>query len=246
MKSFSNLFRVKEFLVPLALCACGGLSFGLYTTQVVLAAPIESQQEQIVVLDAGHGGPDPGAVRGQLYEKDVNLQITLEVAQLLRKDGIQVCLTRTDDNDLADSYDEKRRRRHRADLQGRIRLIRSQGPDAVISIHCNWSKNSSAHGAIVLFRHKGHESEYLAEKIVEALHGARIEANSRRSRSLFILRHTKAPCVLVEVGFLSNDTEAKTLASQEYQSKLAHAVESGIRVYLIRSNLNHWLSPTTY
>ncbi|WP_054971537.1 N-acetylmuramoyl-L-alanine amidase family protein [Alicyclobacillus ferrooxydans] len=232
MKSFSKLFGLKKFLIPLV-SAFGGLTFGLHTTQVVLAAPIESRQKQIVVVDAGHGGPDPGAIRGQLLEKDVNLNIALNVAHMLRKDGIQVCLTRSDDNDLANSYDEKRRRRHRADLQERMRLIRSESPDAVVSIHCNWSRNSSAHGAIVLFRHKGMEGEHLAEDMVESLHREGIKADSSRSsRSLYVLKHTKVPCVLIEVGFLSNSTEAKALGDHGYQSKLASAIESGVKEYL--------------
>lgn len=235
MKLFRKLFGLTWSLLPPALCVCGGIIFELPTDHVVLAASRDG--EQTVVLDAGHGGPDPGAVRGRFYEKDINLQIARAVAQLLAKEGIKVSLTREDDNDLAGLDDEKRRRRHQADLQARIRLIRSAGPDAVVSIHCNWSANPSAQGVIVLFRRKGHEGERLAKGIIESLHKSGIKADSSlSSRSLYLLRHTQAPYVLIEVGFLSNQTEAKQLISHEYQSKLAHAIECGVLIFLNEDN----------
>lgn len=230
IKTYS--LKISQLALCIGICA----ALFLYNPQVILASPLNFFNIPHVVVDPGHGKPDSGTSRGSLHEKDINLKISLEVARLLRKKGIQVTLTRQDDQDLATPDDEKNRRRHRADLKRRLTVIRQAKPDAAILIHCNWSSRSSTNGAIVILHPSNQESNQLAKQVIDSLHRSQIKVRSSANHSLYLLKRIKAPCILVEVGFLSNQSEAKRLATPEYQKKLAMAIESGVKTYL---RLNH-------
>ena len=215
----------------LTVCTCVLLS--VLRTQVAFAAPVENTTEPVVVVDPGHGTPDPGAVRANVYEKDINLKVSTELAELLAKRGFQVCMTRMGDHDFADPQDEKRGRRHRTDLVNRLAAIQHADGDAVISVHCNWSRNPSAEGAIVLFQPGNDEGARLAEQIYRSLHQANIKASAFPSASsIYLLKRTKEPCVLVELGFMSNNKEAGLLTDPLYQKRMASAIERGVSSYL--------------
>lgn len=179
--------------------------------------------QQIVVIDAGHGGMDPGkvGVNGAL-EKDLNLNIAKKVQSLLEEQGIIVAMTREDENGLADTKVE--------DLKARVALINKKKPILAVSIHQNSYQEGSIHGAQVFYFTHSEEGEAVAKVMQEAL----LEVDSENKRqakandTYYMLKKTEVPVIIVECGFLSNQEEADKLVTEEYQTKLAEVISKGI------------------
>lgn len=175
-----------------------------------------------VVIDPGHGGPDPGAVGiGGLRETDVVLDISLQVAQLLQSKGVQVVLTRTSEIDV--------------DLPPRVSLANSSGAHAFVSIHANaLSMARPDVNGIETFFFQGGESRALAEALQQEM--VRVSAGSPdrgvKTGRFFVIRRTVMPAALVETGFLTGDLDAPQLADAGHRQRLAQAISRGILRYL--------------
>lgn len=190
-----------------------------------------------VILDAGHGGEDPGAVSDYsgLKEKDVNLNIVMLIKNLLEKDNYKVILTRDSDqliySDEAKSILQKRRE----DLTKRKTIMDESGADIVISIHLNKFPQTKYHGAQVFFPPNSPDSQKLANDLQNSIRLNVDNANDRvalvKKDQIMILKNLKTTTVVVECGFLSNPDEEKNLATEEYQNKLATAIKSGVDNY---------------
>lgn len=170
-----------------------------------------------ICVDAGHGGTDPGAVNGQKAEKDATLIMAKKVTNRLRNAGFEVTMTRNDDRTLT--------------LQRRCDVSNQHGADAFISIHCNSATNKDAHG-IETWRYS--KVGALTKALAANVQAAMIAATGARDRgvkenSFYVLKGTKAPAVLLEIGFISNDAEAEKIFSTEYQNTLAEAIVQGVR-----------------
>jgi N-acetylmuramoyl-L-alanine amidase len=175
----------------------------------------------VVVIDPGHGGPDPGAVgRGGIREKDIVLDIGTQVANLLSQQGIQAVLTRKDDIDL--------------DLEPRVALAERLNATLFVSIHAN---------AIDMSRPdiNGLETYYYDSGLglAQTIHASVLEAiglPDRRVRSarFYVLRKTSMPSVLVETGFVTGAEDAARLANPSYRSQMAAAITRGILQYIQR------------
>lgn len=203
-------------------------------------AKIVSQQKEesfTVILDAGHGGADPGkiGVNGE-KEKELNLEITMLLKKKLEKQGIQVVLTRDSDGGL---YDEESNNKKVQDLQRRCELIHKTSPRCAISIHQNSYTTPEVKGAQVFYYTNSAEGKKLAEGLQAALVEGVDPENHREAKgntSYYLLKKTDVPLAIVECGFLSNPEEARLLATKEYQEKVADAVCTGILHYLKRSD----------
>ncbi|MGB9867149.1 MAG: N-acetylmuramoyl-L-alanine amidase family protein [Bacillota bacterium] len=185
-----------------------------------------------VVLDPGHGGEDPGAVgrRGTL-EKDVVLATSLKLAELLRRQGIRVVLTRTTDVELGVEGPHGWKV---GDLQARVAIANSSGADVFLSIHANADVYTSCRGAQVFYRADGNkDSQRLARTIQSEI--KRLLKNTDREVSTninqYVLKSVKMPAATVELGFLSNPEEETLLANPDYQDRLAHAICVGLLRY---------------
>lgn len=192
----------------------------------------ENRKEICVVVDAGHGGADPGKVgiNGQL-EKDINLQIAKQLGQFLEAEGIRVVMTREDDNGL---YDESASNKKVQDMKRRLEIIEQAEPVLVVSIHQNSYHEEYVRGSQVFYYHSGEESKLLAEHIQEELKQLDPE-NQRMAKgndSYYLLKKTAKPIVIVECGFLSNREEAEKLSQPSYQEKAAWRIYLGIVRYL--------------
>lgn len=182
----------------------------------------------VVVIDAGHGGFDGGAV-GRLTnvrEDGLNLAVALKLKGLFEKNGITVIMTRPDDKALGDTKDE--------DMAKRRSIIEESDADIVISIHMNKFKDTSASGPVTFYHEESEEGKMLAELIQTELN-ARLEPprpRTFRPENYFILRSGESPCVLVECGFISNEREERLLQTEEYQEACAKAIYTGARLYL--------------
>ena len=203
-------------------------------------ARLVSQQKEeglTVVLDAGHGGTDPGkiGVNGE-KEKELNLEITMLLKEKLEKQGIQVVLTRDSDGGL---YDEQSNNKKVQDLQGGGELIHKTSPRCAVSIHQNSYTTPEVKGAQVFYYTNSAEGKKLAEGLQTALVEGVDPENHREAKgntSYYLLKKTDVPLAIVECGFLSNPEEAGLLATKEYQEKVAEAVCTGILKYLEKSD----------
>lgn len=187
----------------------------------------------VVVVDAGHGGRDPGKVGvGGIQEKDLNLKIAKKVQKELEEAGCTVVMTREKDSGL---YSEDAQNKRVEDLQKRCDLVHETKPDCVVSIHQNSYPEESVCGAQTFYYEHSAEGKALAEAIQASLIENVDPENRRQAKSnttYYLLKKTDAPLTIVECGFLSNPDEAQLLGQEEYQQKIAHAVAEGVKTYL--------------
>ena len=186
-----------------------------------------------IVIDAGHGGVDGGAMSKQgLIEKDLNLAIALQLRDYLQQSGAVVIMTREGDYDLANEDERSYSKRKTEDLKKRVALIKDKNPAAVISIHMNSIPSPKWSGAQTFYYPNSKtESRNLAELIQDELRGnlqntTRLAGEVKEVYMLKALENT--PAALVEVGFLSNPGEASRLADTEYQRMVAASVYKGV------------------
>lgn len=185
--------------------------------------------ERCIVIDAGHGGDDPGkiGINGAL-EKDLNLEIARKVESLLRLEGIETVLTRTGSEGLYDAGAENKKVQ---DMKRRIEKIEEASPMLAVSIHQNSYPEEYVKGAQVFYYKDSKESENAAKLMQESLKQRLDPQNHREAKanaSYFLLKKTSSPIIIVECGFLSNQEEAKKLSDPAYQEQVAWAVFMGI------------------
>lgn len=189
---------------------------------------------QVIVVDAGHGGDDPGAVsQSGILEKDVALNIASELRDYLQQSGAYVVMTRETDTDLADKGTQGYRKRKVEDLQARVQLIKETEPNFVISIHLNSIGSSRWFGAQTFYHPAFGESKRLAHLIQHRI--IQDVGNTTRvakaDSEIFLLKSAHVPAVMVEVGFLSNLREAELLGQEPYQDRLATSIYKGVLAY---------------
>ena len=191
------------------------------------------EEKKKVVLDAGHGGADPGkiGINGAL-EKDVNLQITLLVKRYLEAQDVEVILTRESEEGL---YDADASNKKVQDMKRRIEKIEEAAPAIAVSIHQNSYPEEYVKGAQVFYYTNSVEGQKLAQLVQDIL-VQRVEPDNRRqikpNDSYYMLKKASVPIVIVECGFLSNSDEAEKLCDPEYQERVAWAIHMGILQYL--------------
>lgn len=185
-----------------------------------------------IVIDAGHGGFDPGKVGIQgTLEKDINLKIALKLKEVLEKEHYQVIMTRTTDCGL---YEETDSNKKRTDLYHRVQMINESGAVMAVSIHQNSFSQSSSKGAQVFYYSNSEEGKQLANIMQEAIKQNIGDGNHRLAKendSYYLLKKTNCPLVIVECGFLSNAEEETLLLTEEYQQKMAEAIGKGLIEY---------------
>ena len=188
-----------------------------------------------VVIDAGHGGFDPGKVGiNKILEKDINLSIAVKLKKLLAFHGINVIMTRDEDVDLSPGSGSAQERKQK-DMKERVKIINSGAAVFGISIHQNSFTQSSIKGAQVFYYHDSGAGKILAETLQDYLKETLNDGNHRlamANNTYYLLKESKCPLVIVECGFLSNPGEAKKLCDDEYQNKVAWAIHLGVLNYL--------------
>lgn len=209
----------------LMLFICFSLIITSYTEEEM---PVMSYvvANKIIVIDPGHGGRDTGAVRGDIVEKDITLSISQKLAKELSQAGAAVILTRNSDTDMSQDGENLTKRE---DLTARVKKANENNADLYISIHTNAETNPRWFGAQTFYYPKSEASKALAESIQAEL--ISILGNTTRKAlpgDYFVMENTEMPAVIVEVGFISNYREGRLLLDEEYQSKVAFAIFSGI------------------
>lgn len=194
---------------------------------------------KVIVLDAGHGKPDEGAVG--IYgttEEAINLKITLKLKALLEESGAQVILTRSDENGIYSSECTTIKSKKVSDIKNRVKIGNTEGVDIFISIHLNKFEQEKYRGWQAFYQQNSEDSKMLATCIQEGLNNEISEYHNDRVplklSKIYIMDNVKAPTVTIECGFLSNKEEAKLLEEDEYQSRLAWGIFEGIQNYFIK------------
>lgn len=200
------------------------------------AAALASVQPQpigrIVVVDAGHGGEDGGAVAGDgTVESGLNLEIAVRLNALLRLMGQNTVMTRTEDVSIYSDGAQTLHQKKVSDLENRAALVNGLADAVLISIHQNSLPSSpKTRGAQVFYNGVGYAPELAAaaqERLNQAVNGEKEKTAKRISDSIYLTRHAQAPAVIVECGFLSNDGDTARLKEPEYQLHLAAAIAAG-------------------
>ena len=187
--------------------------------------------DRVVVIDAGHGGVDPGAVgQSKVLEKDVTLAVAKRLQALVQQSGAKTIMVREDDSDLGTSQGLLKRKRE--DLAKRIQLAMDSQAEVYLSIHANSFTDSKLKGAQTFYHSDSLEGKLLAQSIQQELNtmtnGNRV---IKSNQDIYVLKKAHQAAVTVELGFLSNLEEEQLLTTPEYQEKLAIAIYKGLSVY---------------
>ena len=191
----------------------------------VLQLPDIKRNKFYVVIDPGHGGPDPGAIGiGGLRETDVVLDVSRQVKNLLSEKGVKVRLTRNNEVDLA--------------LPPRVSIANRTDADIFVSIHANASRGKRRDiNGLETFYYSGWKGRLLAKKIQKQILKVSPGSPDRgvRQGRYFVIKNTRMPAVLVEIGFLTGRLDARRLGKSIHRKRIAYAIANGILEYLSRT-----------
>lgn len=196
------------------------------------STPITSH---VVVIDAGHGLPDEGAVG--VYgttEEAINLKIALKLQKLIEQSGGVVYLTRSDENGIYSSDATTLKEKKVSDIKNRVLIGNGEDVDAFISIHLNKYPSNIYSGWQTFYQEGNEESIRLAKNIQDSLNNTISTPNNRVPlvlKGIYIMDHVENATVTVECGFLSNEEEAKKLEQEDYQEKLAWGIYIGLQEF---------------
>ncbi|GAB6152979.1 N-acetylmuramoyl-L-alanine amidase [Desulfosporosinus burensis] len=187
--------------------------------------------DRVVLIDAGHGGVDPGAVGiSKVLEKDVTLAVSKRLQALIQQSGAKSIMVRVEDRDLGTS--QRLAERKREDLAQRIQLAMDSQAEVYLSIHANSFPDAKLTGAQTFYHADSRSGKLLAQAIQQELNimtkGKRV---IKGNQDIYVLKKANQAAVTVELGFLSNLEEEQLLTTPEYQQQLAVAIYKGLTVY---------------
>ena len=217
--------------------------FAVYVILIILAfynlenfsdVNASAADNMTIILDAGHGGEDGGAVANGIIEKNINLSIIKKLGSLLKSAGFNVEYTRTSDT-MLNVEGSSLRERKLSDMKNRLSMFNSSEKNIVISIHQNKFTQEAYSGTQVFYSPNNENSAKLSEAIRENI-VALLQPDNKREikkadRGIYLLHNAETPAILVECGFISNAQEAQKLKDNDYQNKIAFAVFSGLLEY---------------
>ena len=230
--------KLKKLLPAAAIMLCITVFVMLMiksTDRLTLNTSAEAQEKKPnLIIDAGHGGEDGGAVVGDVLEKDINLDISNDTADLLKLFGFDVSMTRSSDNALTNEGKDVKLRKYN-DMKMRLVMYSSSADNVIISIHQNKFSRAASHGAQVFYSPNNEYSPQLAESMRNSIVSMIQPDNEREckkaGKEIYLLKNTNNPAVIVECGFISNQNECKLLLDKSYQKKMALAVTTGFLDY---------------
>jgi N-acetylmuramoyl-L-alanine amidase len=166
----------------------------------------------LIVIDPGHGGKDPGAIYQGIQEKDLNLAISKSLQKYLEYYGFKTKFTRDDDRALS--------------LKLRCTCANVFGADLFISVHCNAFKDSKVSGFEVHYYEQGKEiAQTISDNVFTHV---QIDVRKVKQSNFIVLKHTLMPAVLLECGFMSNDSDLKKLTNASFREQLAKSIVLGL------------------
>lgn len=205
--------------------------------KVILTSNEIFEPNYTIVIDAGHGDPDGGAVSvNGVRESDLNLQVAKLLEEELVGLGYEVVMTRKDENNIADSNLQSTsiRKIKVSDINNRIQITNNSNADMLISIHMNKFSSEKYYGWQTFYKKDSEYSKILAENIQKGLNN-NIERENRRTElpieKIKLIDNSKMPAVIVECGFLSNLEDVRLLQTKEYQKQLVYGIIEGVEEF---------------
>ena len=194
-----------------------------------------SEFKPTIIIDAGHGGEDSGAVSNDnnILEKNINLNISMILKDIFLSNGFDVVMTRESDISLHDSNATDHKKQ--SDLKNRVEVFNNSQNNIVISIHQNKFTQEKYSGTQIFYSAYCDKSSDLAQKVKSSVVSLLQPKNERECKQagseIFVLDNARVPAIMVECGFLSNESEAQKLNDKNYQSQLAYCIYLGFLEY---------------
>ena len=230
MKRLSDPWGICIYVVTLA----AFIIVSLLGNRAVTVFSENLAQPKCVIIDAGHGGIDSGAVSCTgVYESNINLQIALKLRDLMHLLGIKTIMIRDTDCSI-DTEGNTIAAKKISDIKERIRIINTTPNAILISIHQNHFQDQRYSGAQA-FYNSIEQSKVLAEKIQSDLRSNLDPGNKRKVKKIsgvYLMERINAPGVLIECGFLSNPSEEAKLRDNQYQNKICSVISTTLSQYL--------------
>lgn len=230
-------------LLILSLVTYGILNFTRLPEQVakVNALPITNK---VIVLDAGHGLPDEGAIGfNGTTEQAINLNITLKIQKLIEQSGAKVILTRSDENGIYSLDSKSIRNKKVSDIKNRVEIGNNSNADVFVSIHLNKYPPSEIYRGWQTFYQNSSENSKILSSLIQTNLNNNIEFKNNRSplplTNVYIMDKVQIPTVIIECGFLSNPDESSLLKTDEYQNKLAWGIYIGLQQYFSNEGVSN-------
>ena len=226
---------------------CGCALFTLYGASRIAekaengALPVSltdiENETPVIIIDAGHGGIDGGCTSADgVPEKGINLDILLKLRDMLEVSGYEVRVTRDTDRSIHDVGIEGIAAQKSSDMDNRLAIFNESDNAVCISIHQNQFTDPKYSGAQMFYSGSNSASEALARSVQEKFREFLQPDNEREiklcGKELFLCYYSNNPTIMAECGFLSNPDEAALLNTEEYRSKVAFTIFSGINDYL--------------
>ena len=185
---------------------------------------------RLIVVDAGHGGADPGSIYGNLYEKDYNLLMARNLKEVLENKGATVLMTRDGDYDLSAPNTSHRKK---SDFDNRIKLINNSNADVYISLHMNYLEDNKYFGAQSFYTNKVKQNPKIAQTCQDAFNYFFDYDKPTKSISndKYMYKELRVPGVLIEYGFMSNSSDRIKLRKESYRYELANVISNCIIAY---------------
>lgn len=212
------------------------LSFGSLVEEKAIATNKSLDSTKTVIIDAGHGGEDGGAIGiDEICEKDINLEIAKKLKYIFEFNGMNVVMTRDSDKSIHDEDCKTISEKKKSDIRNRLKIIEDTDNAIVLSIHQNKFEQKSCKGAQIFYGKNNEDSkvlaEYLQKSFINKLQPENKRTIQKDNRKLYLLENATCPIVLIECGFLSNDEDAKNLTDDDYQKKIALTIFKGVMDY---------------
>lgn len=227
-KTIQLIVSMFACFVLLAVCA--------RVTENAVPTAAAPDNKPIIVLDAGHGGLDSGAVgKTGVLEKNVNLSIVLALRDMLEMSGFQVVLTRDEDISIYDNGVEGIRNQKLSDMDNRLEIVQSYPDSIFLCIHQNNFTDPQYFGGQMFYNNNNPNNRTLAQ-IMQNRFAALQKGNDREIKlsgdELYLLKSNKNPSLMIECGFLSNPEEESKLSTWEYQQQVAFTIYSGLLEFI--------------
>lgn len=221
----------KNQIAFICLALVFGISYFAFSNETIptSSTPVT---DHTIILDAGHGFPDGGAVnKNGLSESNINLSIILKLQELLEVSNCNVILTRSDENGI---YDADSKNKKVSDLKNRVELANTSNSEILVSVHLNMISGEQYYGWQSFYQPSNENSKALASYIQNNLNYSIARENKRTIlplSNIYLMDNSKIPAVTIECGFLSNAEDSRLLQTDEYQNNIAWGIYAGIMDY---------------
>ena len=199
----------------------------------VIMAAASADKKITVIIDPGHGGQDGGAVGiTGVYEKDLNLQMSMFLKEYFENAGVKVIMTRTEDADT----DGMEGFHKTEDIMNRYYLSQRYPDGIFLSVHMNSSTSSADKGFQVFYGSENETSKDLAQYVYDSVEESALVTRLREvkaaPRTVYLMNHLTSPCILLECGFISNTADSELLTDSAYAKDLAYVLFCGVKGYI--------------